>query len=509
MRKSLKALTALCIFALLLPLCPARGLENEAFTPTPPRLRALLIGCDHFISQPDTWPAADNNLRLLSDTLITDSRRYALIRSYSGSIASVSALEEAVESAFQNAQEEDVSLIYIATHGVFNEEASTAQAALLLSDGQEEALLSAPELQGMLDKISGTKVLILDACNSGAFIGKGLSGGADRVYFTGPQYKVLCSAGGSEASWYYQGGGDAASGASYFATVLSQGLGAQGDHGADQNADGSITLAEAYAYLLDNYAASTPQVYPQLDGSFSLFSYDPNRPQRIQKAVTDITFEDTLLTAGQSQVTFSFTVQRQVELYYQIIYHQDGVWQFGQAQHYLDGEQADGTVLPGRKMRTLALQTGGDASGYAMIQLITLEEGTPVFQGARLLCVQPAAGEVQLRALAAASFLPGAGQELPILIEHSVPCGLTVSILNDERRTVRYLSYEAPTRPQQLSPAGSTFSWDGRLSNGAPAPAGQYTIQVRVNIGGRTFTAQSAPFELLTLQSILEPASGD
>ena len=229
MRKSLKALTALCIFALLLPLCPARGLENEAFTPTPPRLRALLIGCDHFISQPDTWPAADNNLRLLSDTLITDSRRYALIRSYSGSIASVSALEEAVESAFQNAQEKDVSLIYIATHGVFNEEASTAQAALLLSDGQEEALLSAPELQDMLDKIAGTKVLILDACNSGAFIGKGLSGGADRVYFTGPQYKVLCSAGGSEASWYYQGGGDAASGVSYFATVLSQGLGAQGN----------------------------------------------------------------------------------------------------------------------------------------------------------------------------------------------------------------------------------------------------------------------------------------
>jgi hypothetical protein len=64
-----------------------------------------------------------------------------------------------------------------------------------------------------------------------------------------------------------------------------------------------------------------------------------DRAWAVTQAITDLTFEDTLLTAGQSEVTFSFTVQRQVELYYQIVYHRDGGWQFDQAQHYLDGEQ--------------------------------------------------------------------------------------------------------------------------------------------------------------------------
>ena len=505
MNRIRRAWLLLCVAALLFARAPARAAEDDPAPAFSGSLRALLIGCDHFLSQDDTWPASENSLRLIADILLSDDRHYSLVRSYSSVISSVDAFQAAVENAFQNASAQDISLLYISTHGTFEDGASAAQAGLLLSDGQEEAVLSAQALQRIMDAVPGKKMLILDACNSGAFIGKGLSGGADKVFFSGQDYKVLCSAGGSEASWYYQGG-DAAAGASYFASVLSQGLGAQGDHAADQNSDGSITLSEAYAYLLDNYAASTPQVYPQTDSDFILFSYDPDKENPVLKAVTDITFEDTLLTAGQSQVTFSFTVQRQAELYYQVIYHRDGAWQFDQAQHYLDGEQADGTVLPGRKVRTLALQSGKDASGYAIIQLITLEDGVPVFQGARLLCVQPASGDVTLRVLSTPSFLPEEGQELPILVQHSVPCGLTVSIVNESGRAVRYLAYETPTRPQQLSPEASTFCWDGLLSNGTPAPVGTYTVQAKAQIGEKTFTAQSEPFELFTLESILAPS---
>ena len=499
MKKRLFAFVLACLF-FVLPLCPSGLTEDEAFAyETPPvRLRALLIGCDHFISQQDTWPAAESNLRLLSDALAADNRRYDLIRSYSGNLATVEAFEGAVLNAFQGARGQDVSLLYISTHGVFNEEADTAQAGLLLSDGERETVLDAPSLQRILDRVSGVKVVILDACNAGAIIGKGLSGFEGQAYLTGPDYKVLCSAGGSEASWYFQGGVEpAVTGASYFATVLANGLGARGDFAADQNADGLITLTEAYAFLRDNYAASTPQVYPQNDDCFVLFSYDPDLPRLVEKAVTDITFEETLLTAGQSEVSFSFTMQRQAELYYQIIYHQNGLWQFDQAQHFLDGEQADGTVLPGRKVRTLTLNTNADEFGYAMIQLITLENGQPVFQGARLLCVQPAEGEIKLNVITAPSFDPSAGQELPILVCHDVPCGLTVNILNEDGALVRRLAYEAPSRPQQLSPTGSTFYWDGRLNHGDMAPPGEYTVQIRVRSGVNSLTVKSEAFQLL------------
>ena len=490
-----------CLLAFLFVflLSPASG-ESGGAVPVenPPKLRALLIGCDHFLTQEDTWPAAEHNIQLLSDTLMNDRRNYALIRSYASAIASAEAFEDAVLNTFSSARSGDISLLYISTHGVYSEDGGAEQSGLLLSDGQTETLLTAPKLEHALSQVPGTKMVILDACNSGAVIGKGLSALESGAYLSGPAYKVLCSAGGSEASWYFHGGGsNEAAGASYFASVLSSGLGAQGDFGADQNSDGDITLREAYAYLLDNYAASTTQAYPQNDGDFVLFSYDPDSPRRVTKAVTDLSFDETLLTAGETEVSFAFTMQRQAELYYQIVYHRDGARQFDQAQHYLDGEQADGTVLPGRKTRVLSLETAADASGYAMVQLITLEHGVPVFQGARLLCVQPASGNVALSVAAAPVFVPGAWQELPIAVRHDVPCGLTVNILNADGRTVRRLAYETPSRPQQLSPAGSTFYWDGLMTDGTHAPPGDYTVQVKVFLGGRTFTAQSEKITLL------------
>ncbi len=486
---------------LLLQCFPAQGADSDFLSDDAPRLRALLIGCDHFLTQEDTWPAAEHNIRLLSDTLISDRRRYALIRSYSSAIASVDAFEEAVINTFRSAKDKDISLIYISTHGVYSETGGDSGSGLILSDGQSEALLTAPDLERILSRLPGIKMVILDACNSGAVIGKGLSSQGEKPCLSGPEYKVLCSAGGSEASWYFQSGSNAeAAGASYFASVLSSGLGAQGDFGADQNADGEITLREAYAYLLDNYAASTTQAYPQNDGDFVLFSYDPDTPRRIRKAVTHLSFDETLLTAGETEVSFAFTVQRQTELYYQIVYHRDGAWQFDQAQHFLDGEQADGTVLPGRKTRVLLLETEADASGYAIVQLITMEDGAPVFQGARLLCVQPASGEVQLSVSAPSAFTPEAFEELPILVRHDVPCGLTVNILNEDGRTVRRLAYETPSRPQQLFPAGSAFYWDGLQTDGTYAPAGLYTVQVKVRLGGNVWTAQSEKVELLSPQ---------
>ena len=96
---------------------------------------------------------------------------------------------------------------------------------------------------------------------------------------------------------------------------------------------------------------------------------------------------------------------------------------------------------------------------------------------------------------------PSAWEELSILVGHDVPCGLTVNILNAEGRTIRRLAYETPSRPQQLSPAGSTFYWDGMQTDGSPAPAGQYTVQAKVRLGGRIFSAESEPITLLSREA--------
>ncbi len=157
--------SVLWIMTLLFVFCcsPALGVEYGSFDGAePPKLRALLIGCDHFLTQEDTWPAAEHNIRLLSDTLINDRRRYALIRSYSSAIASVDAFEEAVLNAFRSAGDKDISLLYISTHGVYSETGGPAESGLILSDGLEEALLTASALERILSQLPGTKMIILN-----------------------------------------------------------------------------------------------------------------------------------------------------------------------------------------------------------------------------------------------------------------------------------------------------------------------------------------------------------
>lgn len=491
-RKAAWLLAALAFFCCLRSAC---GETRETA-----QRRALLIGCDHFVSQPDTFPAAAHNVDLIARALQGDIRGYERIQTSCGVLASREEFEAALSDAFSAAEESDVSLLYISTHGLFDEGKSNLDAALLLSDGEREYALTADELFSLLDAIPGRKILILDACKSGAFIGKGISGGANAAPFRGEGYQVLCSAGGSEASWYWQSGNAGAeiSGASYFATVLSDALGVNGDYAADDNADGLITCGEAARYIRENYAASTPQTYPENDRDEVLLQYDPQAAGPSGKTVTDITFDETLLHVGESEIPFSFTVQKETRLYYQVVYHRDGAWQFAEAQHFLDGEEENGMTAPGRKRRTLCLDTGSmEHYGYAMVQFITLENGTPVLQGARLLCVQPVFGDPRLSVSVSPGFRPAAGQEACILVWHEVPCGLTVEIRDEEGQKVARLGYETPTRPQQLAPNGSSFYWDGKNDRGQMAAPGRYTVVVKTRIGRNTFSVQSTPIELL------------
>lgn len=480
----------LCLMFLLPPF-QAQVQEEEDV-----RLRALIVGCDYFVNQDSTAPAARSNVQLLSEALLRDHREYSRIMTAIDKIATVSQLEEAVARAFQGADEDDVSLFYISTHGVYSQGRPPEEAALLLSDGETEEKLYAQTLRDMLDQIPGKKVLVLDACHSGAFIGKGLSFFGGTNAFQGGDYVVLCSAGGSEESWYWKSQDDGDPrvqyGASYFATVFSTALSPQS--AADMNADGTITLQEIYRHMYDHYAASTPQVYPQ-EGDFPVFVYNP-QVEGDHKVISGLTFDDDVLLPGQQALQFSFTLHEEARVYYQLIYYHQGAWDFDHSQIIGDGELTGGDVSPGRKMRTVFLETDQlDTAGYVMLLLITREDNQMQMRASRLLCVQPAEGELSLQVRAEKSFCPEEGDEMSVIVNHALPCSLSVMVENAQGRVVRRLSYSQPSRPQAFK--GSTFYWDGKCSDGTWAPPGEYTVVVKTSTGGQKQELRSKPVQLL------------
>jgi flagellar hook assembly protein FlgD len=74
---------------------------------------------------------------------------------------------------------------------------------------------------------------------------------------------------------------------------------------------------------------------------------------------------------------------------------------------------------------------------------------------------------------------------------------LSVSVVDASGKTVRRLSSHQPTRPQQLTPAGSFFYWNGKKADGSFAAPGDYTVKVTAHIGDAPYEAVSEPFTLL------------
>ena len=124
-----RLLAILLLQAFLLVRLPFATAEEKA----DPTLRALIVTCDQFVSQEDTTPAAQENARLMAEMLARDARGYAAVRTECDTIGSVDAFAGAVEQAFAGADGDDISLIYISTHGLYNPSRSNLTAELLLS----------------------------------------------------------------------------------------------------------------------------------------------------------------------------------------------------------------------------------------------------------------------------------------------------------------------------------------------------------------------------------------
>jgi hypothetical protein len=349
----------------------------------------------------------------------------------------------------------------------------------------------------------GTKIILLDACYSGAFIGKGMRQQPEAVSFHSPDFKVLTSSGAMEESWYWSGRSGAGDGSFYFTQILTQGISPRWNYPADRNRDGSVTLTELHRYLLENHGASTPQVYPQEDDTV-VFAYDPDAGLSDDRApIIDVVFSDDVITADET-LTLTFTALRAVRVAYQIVYRGDGRWQFDEAELVYDeaerftafGDLA-GAILPGRKEREITLtRDDGDLYGYVLVQVLSLEGGRLTMQTGHVITVTPPGGELELSVEAPPVFAAAEGAELPVFVAHSLPCALSVTVVNARGETVRRLSYRSPTRPLSTVPDGSCFYWDLRDSSGVGVPEGDYRVAVEGWIGNTVFTAQSAAIHI-------------
>lgn len=199
----------------------------------------------------------------------------------------------AIAETFAGAVESDVSLMYINCHGFYE----NGIAWLLFSDGTR---LTAPDMERALRQVPGTVVVIVDACNSGGFIGaaeetfaQGFAGAfAGATAGSGlrlSKYKVICSSGLEQQS-YRLGFAGAPEGAESIGTLLARCLceGAGWDFigdkrsamRADADFDGTVTLGDMQVFLdqrigwyLQQIGGSyeqNVQVYPENDG-FVLF----------------------------------------------------------------------------------------------------------------------------------------------------------------------------------------------------------------------------------------------
>lgn len=190
-----------------------------------------------------------------------------------------------ISANFSSADSNDVSLFYFSGHG-------TVGGGIGYLYTVDREYISSFELRNALDRIPGTKYVIIDACNSGSFIGKSptvqsesldpaASADAFSSAFTAafagsskridkPGYFVLTAAHSSELSWEYRINGKPVGIFTYF---LLEGIGwshtggyALGAMNADFNGNRIVTFTEAFNYAYAKVKTIRPdqsiQIYP-------------------------------------------------------------------------------------------------------------------------------------------------------------------------------------------------------------------------------------------------------
>ena len=460
--------------------------------------RALLVACSDFVSQMDLGAAISGNLHMIGSAFLSAGVGLGSLSIEDGTIGTQEALSAALQDAFAEAAEDDLSILYLCTHGILSS-ADDDQVYLLLGDGQTETPLGAQDLYDLIKDVQGEKLLILDACYSGALIGRGMpqQGRLPGSRRTAPAFfspfladssvHVLTSASGNESSWYYDSEGLSSGAVSYFASALSSGLGLYGAPEADLSGDGLVTLSELHRYLSIAVPSSSSQLLSTRADSLLL---PVARGAMLSRPLMGFSYGTSLLSADNPSLDFSFTVTRDASsVQYRLVDYADGSWDWNNARTFLDGgDDGDSALSAGRKQRTLSLSgLMPEEGGYLMLQVFSIVEEEVLLCSERLIAVQPQLEDAQLSLNCRGSLRRPGYEELPIDIRLGVPAELTVSVFDAEGVLIRRLLSSQLTRP---SADGVTHVyWDGRDADGEAVAPGEYTIAAETRVGAARLKA--------------------
>ena len=371
----------LCL--LFVPLLGIDGGPGEGMT------RCLLIGCDRFVSMPATEPASANNVdtmeALMKDFLPKGTR----IRRKVNGPGTVKAFERLVKKTFQDARDSDTAIIYLSTHGRLQEDGEQRRMSLLLSDGVEEESLEPERLRKILNKVPGKKVLILDACHSGAVIGCGGDNWVNQ--FEDDDCRVLVSSGAEEDSWFWNVEADSYTGTGYFTAAMDRALRASDPGQIDPDGSSIVSLTELTARLREIHGASTVYCWPEGNGE-SLFRLPTDR--KPEDRLQGVSFGPVERNGDTLKLSIHFHVTEKVRVWYQLVPSRNGKWDFEHAVKQPDRAKTGlirGVVSPGEWNRdvSLPLKSIGE-DGRALMQIITLhgDAQTPAAEAGRVITLE-------------------------------------------------------------------------------------------------------------------------
>lgn len=293
-KKFLILLTAIILSSLLNSGCG--GTTSPPITNNETVYRAFCVGVGDYINFPDshgntdlTGPPYDvNRVRQTLSQCRFGSlpTEFSEIRYATDWSATKSAILQGIASTFSEADYNDVSYFYFSGHGIRVNNTSYLYPTEASYYSPLSAYISIDELENALSSIPGTKVVFLDSCHSGGFIGKGRENiivsqeelaffNEDIIYIfsqaqskgllTTNQYKVLT------ACHYYQesmgiypivpGDFDPYG---VFTIALCEGCGYSGSYPADTNLDTMVSLQEAYLYV-KSYVTELDAQIPYID----------------------------------------------------------------------------------------------------------------------------------------------------------------------------------------------------------------------------------------------------
>jgi len=228
---------------------------------------------------------------------------FTTINSLIGEQATRSNIMNSITSSFYGADSNDISYFYFSGHGW--SESNGSMTTILPYDAlwkNTSKDITVDELASALGSIPGTKVVILDSCYAGGFIGKDLPARGivhtdklrqfnenvlesfalfdsflDKGNLASNSFKVIVSASGDQEcleTLFHPMDGNPYG---YFSASLCEGCGYNDfvfPAPADSNTDSKITLNEVYQYIHTSlfYLEQDVQIYPQ-NSSFVFIEY--------------------------------------------------------------------------------------------------------------------------------------------------------------------------------------------------------------------------------------------